>query len=67
MRKKMKMRVNYKYQNKISSLTKKIRAMSANKKGGRIDSESYRKEMNRLTSELKKISKEAKEALKKSK
>ena len=65
--KKMATRVHYKYQNKIESLTKKIRKMVANKAGGRIQSDSYDKEINRLRSELKKISKEAQEALRKSK
>ena len=66
--KKMKMRVNYKYQNKISSLTKKIKKMVANKKGGRkTPFTDYDKELDRLRAELKKISKEAREALKKAK
>ena len=66
--KKMKMRVNYKYQNRISSLTKKIKKMVANKKGGRSTPfTDYDKEMDRLKAELKKISKEAREALKKAK
>jgi hypothetical protein len=64
----MKMRVNYKYQNKISSLTKKIKKMVANKKGGRSTPfTDYDKELDRLRAELKKISKEAREALKKAK
>jgi len=65
--KKMKTRVHYKYQNKIDSLNKKIRKMMANKKGGRIDSASFDKDLDRLKAELKKISKEAREALKKAK
>ena len=40
--------------------------MSANKKGGRMSSENYDKEMDRLKREIKKIQIEAKKALKKS-
>jgi len=65
--KKMKMRVNYKYQNKIDSLNKKINKLMGNKKGGRVDSESFDKELDRLKVELKKLYKEAREALKKAK
>ena len=60
------LRVNYKFKNRIDSLTSKIRQMSANKKGGRMSSESYDKEMDRLKREIKKIQIEAKKALKKS-
>ena len=63
--KKMKMRVGYKYKNKIDSLTKKIRKMAGNKAGGRIDSASYDKEIERLRKELKRIQGEAGQALKK--
>ena len=62
---KMSMRVSYKYQNKMKSLEAKIKKMSANKQGGRIDKDSYDKSMKRLTSELKRIQGEAKEAMKK--
>ena len=62
---KMAMRVSYKYQNKMKSLEAKIKKMSANKQGGRIDKDSYDKSMKRLTSELKRIQGEAKEAMKK--
>lgn len=61
------LRVNYKYKNRIDSLTAKIRKMTANKKGGRINADKYNKEMDRLKSELKKIQLEAREALKKAK
>lgn len=64
---KMKMRVNYKYQNKISSLNKKINRMARNRAGGRIDNDKYKSEMMRLKKELKRISKEAQEALRKAK
>lgn len=60
------LRVNYKFKNRIDSLTSKIRQLSANKKGGRMSSESYDKEMDRLKREIKKIQIEAKKALKKS-
>ena len=63
--KKMKSRVNYKYQNKIDSLNKKINKLMANKKGGRIDLESFDKDLARLKAELKKLYKEARESLKK--
>ena len=63
--KKMKSRVNYKYQNKIDSLNKKINKLMANKKGGRIDLESFDKDLDRLKAELKKLYKEARESLKK--
>ena len=59
------LRVNYKFKNRIDSLTAKIRQMTANKKGGRMNSEKYNKEIDRLKKELKKIQLEAREALKK--
>ncbi len=61
---KMKMRVNYKYQNKISSLNKKINRMARDRAGGRVDNDKYKAEMTRLKKELKRISKEAGQALK---
>ena len=61
---KMKMRVNYKYQNKISALNKKINRMARNRAGGRVDNDKYKAEMTRLKKELKRISKEAGQALK---
>jgi len=64
---KMSMRVHYKYQNKIDSLTKKIRKMVSNKAGGRVSSESFDKEISRLKVQLKKLQKEAREAMKKAK
>jgi len=63
--KKMKMRVGYKYQNRIDSLTRKLRKKVADKKGGRVKDDSYNAEVKRMQSELKRISKEAKEALRK--
>ena len=63
--KKMKSRVNYKYQNKISSLKKKMNRMARDRKGGRVDNDKYKSEMMRLKKELKRISGEAKEALRK--
>jgi predicted RNase H-like nuclease (RuvC/YqgF family) len=65
--KKMKTRVHFKYQNKITSLTNKIKKMVRDKAGNRIGGESYDKEIERLKAELKKIQKEAKQALKKAK
>jgi hypothetical protein len=65
--KKMKTRVYYKYQNKIDSLTSKIKKKVRDKAGGRVSGESYDKEIERLKAELKKIQKEAKQALKKAK
>jgi hypothetical protein len=62
--KKMKMRVGYKYQNKIDSLTRKIRKKVADNKGGRVNSDSYNEELKRMQKELRRISKEAKQALK---
>ena len=62
--KKMKSRVSYKYQNKLSSLEKKLKQKARDRKGGRIDNESYKKESERIKKELRRISKEAKEALK---
>ena len=64
---KMKMRVSYKYQNQMESLQKKMKKMSANRQGGRINKEDYENEMSRLTKELKRIQKEAQEALRKAK
>ena len=62
---KMRMRVAYKYKNQIDSLTKKIRKMAGNKAGGRMSSDSYDKEIERLRKELKRIQGEAGQALKK--
>ena len=64
---KMKMRVRYKYQNQMESLQKKMKKMSANRQGGRINKQDYENEMSRLTKELKRIQKEAQEALRKAK
>ena len=58
------MRVGYKYQNKIDSLTRKIRKKVADNKGGRVNSDSYNEELKRMQKELRRISKEAKQALK---
>ena len=64
---KMAMRVSYKYQNKMKSLEAKIKKMVGNKQGGRINKEDYDADMKRLTSELKRIQKEASQAMKKAK
>ena len=65
--KKMKTRIHYKYQNKIESLTSKIKKLVRDKKGGRAGGDSYASEIERLKSELKKIQIEARQALKKAK
>jgi len=65
--KKMKTRVHFKYQNRIESLTNKIKKMVRDKAGNRIGGESFDKEIERLKAELKKIQQEAKQALKKAK
>jgi hypothetical protein len=51
----------------MESLQKKMKKMSANRQGGRINKEEYENEMSRLTKELKRIQKEAQEALRKAK
>ena len=65
--KKMKTRVHFKYQNRIESLTNKIKKKVRDKAGNRVGGESYDKEIERLKAELKKIQQEAKQALKKAK
>jgi len=59
------MRVNFKYQNRIESLTKKMKKLAGNRQGGRIDKEDFDKDMKRLRKELNRIQKEASQAIKK--
>jgi len=65
--KKMATRVHFKYQNKITSLTNKIKKLVRDKAGNRTGGQKYKDEIERLKSELKKIQIEAREALKKAK
>ena len=64
---KYKTRVGYKYKNRMSSLAAKGRKILADYQGGRVSKEKYKRQIERITKELKIIEAEARKAMKKAK